>query len=339
MDKILTMTITAFMLIVTAASALAFSVQEGQFYSKNELPTGTQQTSIGQTLECSPTPDKTTYVWKNRDNLVAPSMSVSCDGGLINEYTRREGDTSWNYVTETSSPFRFNLDPDKDYMFECYKCPDGSTCQSVGQRELINYYSFAECKRSGYVRYWEQTVCDTSTQILNVATWRCQDKPQDVCEPYWTATTWSECNNGIQTRQVQDENNCNTNNGRPLTSQSCTTQVECYTTSDCSFGFSCNNNQCIENPPLPETCEQGQLSCGTDNNLYKCEDAEQKITEICEEGCDYQTGQSEPSCIRAEKDVLAFTVLISVMAFTLFAVIGSLILFSSLKKGGRKRRR
>lgn len=44
-----------------------------------------------------------------------------------------------------------------------------------------------------------------------------------ACVPLWETGPWGACINGQQTRTVTDSNNCNTNSGKPATTQSCTT--------------------------------------------------------------------------------------------------------------------
>ena len=42
------------------------------------------------------------------------------------------------------------------------------------------------------------------------------------CTPSWQCTTWNACSNSTQVRTCTDSNNCNTTNGEPTLSQSCT---------------------------------------------------------------------------------------------------------------------
>lgn len=44
---------------------------------------------------------------------------------------------------------------------------------------------------------------------------------QQGCQERWVCSDWSTCQNGIQTRTCNDENNCGTQNNQPFTSQPC----------------------------------------------------------------------------------------------------------------------
>jgi len=46
------------------------------------------------------------------------------------------------------------------------------------------------------------------------------------CQERWTCSDWGACENGIQTRTCEDENNCGTRNNEPFSSQPCSTIVE-----------------------------------------------------------------------------------------------------------------
>ena len=53
------------------------------------------------------------------------------------------------------------------------------------------------------------------------------------CTPYWKVGDWGYCSHGKQTRTVIDLNNCKTDSGKPVTSQSCS---KCTPNWDCSKG-------------------------------------------------------------------------------------------------------
>ena len=97
--------------------------------------------------------------------------------------------------------------------------------------------------------YWTVPVsyrCDISIPALT------------SCTPSWTCTSWSSCSSGSQTRTCTDSNNCGTNTGKPVTSQSCTS-------------------------PTTDLCKDA-------NNNQKCGDILRLIT--CEmQGCTTNTGQ------------------------------------------------
>ncbi len=48
-----------------------------------------------------------------------------------------------------------------------------------------------------------------------------QTTTQQACQEKWICSDWSECEDGIQRRTCNDENNCETNNNEPLTAQPC----------------------------------------------------------------------------------------------------------------------
>ncbi len=57
-----------------------------------------------------------------------------------------------------------------------------------------------------------------------------------TCTPNWSCGSFSICVNGLQTRTCNDINNCGTSNGKPITSQSCTSTTSTNShTADCSF--------------------------------------------------------------------------------------------------------
>jgi len=46
--------------------------------------------------------------------------------------------------------------------------------------------------------------------------------PEPSCNPNWQTGSWNACQNGQQTRTVNDSNNCGIANDKPITTQSCT---------------------------------------------------------------------------------------------------------------------
>jgi len=70
---------------------------------------------------------------------------------------------------------------------------------------------------------------DKSDITGDVVNEQIKQTPEEVktCTPNWNCGSWSECGtSGIQTRTCTDSNNCETNSGKPQTSQSCTYAYE-----------------------------------------------------------------------------------------------------------------
>ena len=87
-------------------------------------------------------------------------------------------------------------------------CTASNTCQ--GTKICIN-------------RQWGS--CTTNLQKCNDGLCKTECGTQ-VCTPIWTCGAWSSCENNENTRECIDENNCGTNNGRPLELKTCTSGGE-----------------------------------------------------------------------------------------------------------------
>jgi hypothetical protein len=103
-------------------------------------------------------------------------------------------------------------------------------------------------------RYFIQEYCPDILAIIS---------PEAVCTPDWTCTAWSECVDGVQTRECVDMNNCNQVEGAPImtTSCGCTPWWECTPWSECSGGT--QTRECIDRmnctspsyvPEISRTC-------------------------------------------------------------------------------------
>ena len=96
------------------------------------------------------------------------------------------------------------------------------------------------------------------------------------CNTNWSCSAWTSCNNNEQTRTCQDANNCNTNLGKPLILQACSTLPTCNPYWVCSNWQKCLNstkirtctdrNNCnllTNKPNETEQCNSSEISTKT----------------------------------------------------------------------------
>jgi len=80
-----------------------------------------------------------------------------------------------------------------------------------------------------------------------------------TCTPSWNCTSWTSCYNNQQNRTCTDYNFCGTTSGRPVTTQSCTSNSSCTENWQCTSWSSCSNGQ------QTKICTDYNF-CGTTNN-------------------------------------------------------------------------
>lgn len=307
------------LVILFSFSVFASSISNNQFFKKSDFVSGLQETAIGETLQCSQNPDKTYYVYNTQLSTPQTSILVDCAGqpSLINKFQFDPINKVWVFQGEYKAPTQFVLSrSDRDYMFQCYFCPQGTFCSNVGQTKYINTQSYAVCTNSyNGITAWFQITCESNEKV-DISTMSCI---KTVCNPDWVTTSWSNCINNIQTRQVKDLNNCNTNSGKPLETQSCQSFPECYTNSDCSATKSCIDQKCTETQV--NICNEGQTYC-SENNIKLCQNNQLVLKESCSKGCGILQGETTPSCIKEtiENDYSTIIIILSIIVL-IFVVI------------------
>lgn len=291
---------TIFLLLMTMSGALAFTLDEDTFYSRSDTKSILQQTSLGETLQCSETADKSQRIenYKLSESEKVDEITFSCKGGLINKYVAYGTSITYNFEGEYSGTWKFQLHPYRNYYFECYYCPDNTICGVSDTYELVNDKSYVQCVKDGNVRVWEQTVC-RSDEYVDTSSWSCVEPEPEVCYPDWKTTAWSDCDQGIQTRTVRDLNSCGTSDGKPTGSQTCSTP-QCYSSNDCSSGEECNSGTCekIIDLPTTTTCTNGAYACDL-NDVVVCNSGTYLKQETCSEGC-YIDADAKAKCIQKE---------------------------------------
>jgi hypothetical protein len=112
-------------------------------------------------------------------------------------------------------------------------------------------------------------ICDTGTCTTPLGPLI----PPTLCEENWTCTEWSSCVNETQTRNCTDLNNCNTNNNKPITSQTCFIPPPCVENWSCTDWSKCANK--VQN----RTCTDSN-KCGTQttkpDETQKCKEEKPK---------------------------------------------------------------
>ncbi len=77
---------------------------------------------------------------------------------------------------------------------------------------------------------------------------------EETCETDWNCTSWSECEEGTQTRTCEDENDCDNETDKPSEERNCTVE--------CNPSWTCNEwSECI-NGKKTRTCEDDN-GCGS----------------------------------------------------------------------------
>lgn len=90
------------------------------------------------------------------------------------------------------------------------------------QTPVCPQYSVAVCGTNGKTYYGNYCLgYNMPSGVMVVSQGACA-VPTPVCNPSWQCNAWSNCANSQQTRTCSDSNNCNTANGEPAISQSCT---------------------------------------------------------------------------------------------------------------------
>ncbi len=90
----------------------------------------------------------------------------------------------------------------------CGSCDSGYSCKS------------GECEKKASKEKKESTT-STKTKITKSGVTK-------TCTSNWSCSAWSECINETQTRTCEDSNNCNSEEGKPETSQSCEMPETCF---------------------------------------------------------------------------------------------------------------
>jgi cysteine-rich repeat protein len=114
--------------------------------------------------------------------------------------------------------------PISDCPIECtefnYNCGNGILDEGE-ECDDGNLNNFDGCSRLCYIEegYEEDNCnggdCDEDNDVLFL----------DFCEPNWKCTGWSECSNGVMTRECTDKNSCNTIYNQPLENTECESPV------------------------------------------------------------------------------------------------------------------
>lgn len=74
-----------------------------------------------------------------------------------------------------------------------------------------------------------QETIQQQLQTLQIIQQNTQQIVNNTCTPNWQCGFWTDCLNSNQTRTCNDLNSCNTNNGKPILSQSCVAQISAPT--------------------------------------------------------------------------------------------------------------
>jgi hypothetical protein len=340
-EKMKKIIISILAIILLSMSVLAVTINGVDYYSKSDFKSRLQETFVGESLQCSQYPTGNNLFAMNlQDGVLISSKLVTCpsDGYLINIYTSTSknsaGNWIWQNVGEYQSPVTFTqLSVFKNYMWECYSCPAGSFCNNQGQKQYIDYDSYATCTLStyaGYVKYWKQTVCP-SGYFANSVTFTC-DKEQATCVPDWKVTSWSQCINNQQTRSVTDLNNCGVNTGKPSNSQSCTSP-ECQINSDCQAGYECKDSKCIK-IIIPECINEGRTICDANNAISVCRTQKWILEKQCtgNQTCGTKQGETAVSCIDPVVPDQDYTIAIIIGVAFLLAFIIVIVVMSKKKR-------
>lgn len=325
------LTLFLVMTLLLCLNIFALSIGQDDFYTKEDLPSKYQETALGSQLQCSSFADQTTFVWNNRDTTAITSKSVYCNNqpSLINWWFSDDKGATWYFKSEYQAPITFSsLRSDRDYKFECYYCPAGSLCTTLGEYKQINTNSYAVCEgllTSGgnTAKVWKQYTC-TSGQFFDVVLKQCVNPP--VCEPDWVTSSWSDCIGGTQTRSVKDLNGCGINTGRPSGSQACIPAPECNVALDCGSGRTCQDGKCVILPSDPILCIENQDYCNNNNNLATCQNNTLVEKTVCSNGCGIKQGETIPKCIEEVKEgdygiIITIAVILLIIIITIVAII------------------
>ncbi|QQG38910.1 MAG: hypothetical protein HYS32_00385 [Candidatus Woesearchaeota archaeon] len=207
------------------------------------------------------------------DCLCREQWGYSCSAGQTCDSSIRSKDTN---VTCCSTICK--EEPTCGFDGRCkINCPDGDPDCSCDQQ------SGFLC-RSG-------EICDS--EIASSERGVCCSNRCEICQENWICTSWSECVNGVQTRNCVDNNFCDTGKNKPAEQRSCADSVSssspvnltcnavwvCSDWGNCLNGFqtrSCSDvNNCGTNEGKPLTSKSCSLSCAEQDG-FEC-----GIGEVC----------------------------------------------------------